>query len=397
MNFSPDIPLTLYVHLPWCVRKCPYCDFNSHESGRVVAQESAYLDALIRDLDWVLPRIRGRVVNSIFIGGGTPSLFSAAAIQRLLDAARARLELAPDAEVTLEANPGTAEAGKFQGFRAAGVNRLSLGVQSFDNTMLQRLGRIHNAEEAINAVRLARSAGFQNLNLDIMFGLPEQSCAAALSDLRTAIEQGPAHISWYQLTIEPNTVFYARPPRLPDEDLIWQIQEQGQRLLADRGYLHYEVSAYARPGRECAHNLNYWQFGDYLGIGAGAHSKLTDSAAGRISRSARHRLPERYLALAGTAAVVTEHRDLDVNELPLEFMMNALRLNEGVPASWFPRRTGLPLADLAKPLQRAMDCDLLVRDAQRLQPTARGRRYLNDLLQMFMSGEMEERRAPARH
>lgn len=395
MNFSPDIPLTLYVHLPWCVRKCPYCDFNSHENGRILTQESAYLDALTRDLDWVLPRIKGRAINSIFIGGGTPSLFSAAAIQRLLIEARARLELAPDAEVTLEANPGTAEAGKFQGFREAGVNRLSLGVQSFNDGMLQRLGRIHNAGEAMNAVRMARSAGFQNFNLDIMFGLPEQSCAAALSDLQIALDEVPAHISWYQLTIEPNTVFYARPPRLPDEDLVWHMQKEGQRLLAAHGYRQYEISAYARPGRECAHNLNYWQFGDYLGIGAGAHSKLTDSGAGRISRCARHRLPERYLALGGTDAAVTERKHLDANDIPLEFMMNALRLNEGVPASWFPQRTGMALGAVEQQLRLARDRDLLVRDEQRLQPTAQGRRYLNDLLQIFMTGEIDGRPKPA--
>jgi oxygen-independent coproporphyrinogen-3 oxidase len=384
LNFTQPIPLSLYVHLPWCVRKCPYCDFNSHETGLAVPKETAYVDALIRDLESELPRIWGRRITSIFIGGGTPSLFSAEAINRLLAGLRARLNFYPDIEITLEANPGTAEAEKFHGFREAGVNRLSIGVQSFDDAKLQRLGRIHDSNEAKAAIAMADAAGFTDLNIDLMFGLPGQTMGEALCDLQLATDYGPTHISWYQLTLEPNTVFHAKPPVLPDDDLIGQMQDEGQQLLADRGYEQYEISAYARDGRQCVHNLNYWQFGDYLGIGAGAHSKLTDINAGKVMRAARHRLPERYLALAGTEAVVTERKELDTDDLKLEFMMNALRLNAGVPPALFLQRTGMPLNVVEKELGTAGTRGLVARDIHSLKPTDQGRRYLNDLLQVFM-------------
>ena len=384
LNFTQTIPLTLYVHLPWCVRKCPYCDFNSHETGHALLKETAYVDALIRDLESELPHIWGRRITSIFIGGGTPSLFSAKAIDRLLAELRARLNFYPDIEITLEANPGTAEAEKFHGFREAGVNRLSIGVQSFQDEKLRRLGRIHDSGEAKAAIAMAHAAGFTELNIDLMFGLPGQTMVEALHDLQLATDYGPGHISWYQLTLEPNTVFHAKPPVLPDDDLIWQMQDEGQRLLADRGYAQYEISAYARDGRECAHNLNYWQFGDYLGIGAGAHSKLTDFTAGKVVRTARHRLPERYLELAGTDAAITERKELDQDDLKLEFMMNALRLKNGVPPALFLQRTGLPISQVQKELLAAASKEWIEWNINTLKPTEIGRRYLNDLLQLFM-------------
>ena len=384
-SFSALPPLSLYIHFPWCLRKCPYCDFNSHEAGHSLPKETTYVDALVRDLESELPHIWGRRISSIFIGGGTPSLFSAAAIDRLLAALRARLNFYPDIEITLEANPGTAEAGKFQGFREAGVNRLSIGVQSFDDEKLHTLGRIHGAAEARTAIRMARSAGFENFNVDIMFGLPGQTVAQSQADILATIDQGPTHISWYQLTLEPNTVFHAKPPVLPDDDLIWRMQGEGQQVLADSGYAQYEISAYARDGHQCVHNLNYWQFGDYLGIGAGAHSKLTDIAAGRILRSTRHRLPDRYLALAGSEGVITDRKELDGNDLKLEFMMNALRLNAGVHPSLFLQRTGMPLNALKKELETAGTRGLLAWDIHSLKPTDQGRHYLNDLLQIFMN------------
>jgi len=384
LNFTQTIPLSLYVHLPWCVRKCPYCDFNSHETGHAAPKETAYVDTLIRDLESELPRIWGRRITSIFIGGGTPSLFSAEAINRLLAGLRARLNFYPDTEITLEANPGTAEAEKFRGFRETGVNRLSIGVQTFNDEKLQRLGRIHDAEEALGAIQMAKAAEFENFNVDIMFGLPDQTVAQALADLQMTIAQGPTHISWYQLTLEPNTVFHAKPPALPDDDLISQMQDEGQQLLADKGYAQYEISAYARDGHQCVHNLNYWQFGDYLGIGAGAHSKLTDVAAGKVIRTARHRLPERYLALAGTDAAITERKELDADDLKLEFMMNALRLNAGVHPSSFLQRTGMPLNVVEQELDTAGTRGLLEWDIHSLKPTTQGRHYLNNLLQIFM-------------
>jgi putative oxygen-independent coproporphyrinogen III oxidase len=384
LTFHENPPLSLYVHLPWCVRKCPYCDFNSHESGHNALKEKAYVEALIRDLETELPGIWGRRINTVFIGGGTPSLFSTKAIAGLLAELRARLNFYPDTEITLEANPGTAEAGKFTAFRKTGINRLSLGVQSFENEKLKRLGRIHDAEEARAAIRMAKSAGFEEINIDLMFGLPGQTVAQALSDLLTAIDHEPQHISWYQLTIEPNTVFYSRPPQLPEDDLIWEMQEHGQALLKEHGYLQYEISAYAKTKHQCLHNLNYWQFGDYLGIGAGAHGKLTDVTAGKVTRKAKHRIPDRFIELAGTEAVIGDKKILRRDDLTLEFMMNVLRLNDGVHPSLFMQRTGLPLAVIQSRLEAAEAQGLIEWNLQTLRPTAKGRRYLNDLLQIFM-------------
>jgi oxygen-independent coproporphyrinogen-3 oxidase len=384
LTFHENPPLSLYVHLPWCVRKCPYCDFNSHESGRNRLKEKAYVEALVHDLESELPTIWGRRINTVFIGGGTPSLFSTEAIAGLLAELRARLNFYPDIEITMEANPGTAEAEKFTAFRKAGINRLSIGVQSFENEKLERLGRIHDADEARAAIRMAKSAGFEEINIDLMFGLPGQTVAQALADLQTAIDHEPQHISWYQLAIEPNTVFYSRPPVLPDDDLIWEMQERGQQLLAQQGYRQYEISAYAKARHQCLHNLNYWQFGDYLGIGAGAHGKLTDVTAGKVTRKAKHRIPDRFIELAGTAAVIGDKKILSRDDLTLEFMMNVLRLNDGVHPSLFMQRTGLPLAAIQSRLEAAEAQGLIEWNLQTLRPTAKGRRYLNDLLQLFM-------------
>ena len=378
------LPLSLYVHLPWCGRKCPYCDFNSHQLKPDGPAEARYVAALIADLEFELPRVRERAIASIFIGGGTPSLFSGRALTRLLDALRARLNLAPGIEITLEANPGSAEAARFSAYRQAGVNRLSLGVQSFDARCLAALGRSHGADEARRAVELARRAGFENMNIDLMFGLPGQTAEHALADLETAVGLGPAHISRYQLTIEPNTVFYRRPPPLPAEDCLWEMETEGQRYLRERGYRHYEISAYARAGRDCRHNLNYWQFGDYLGLGAGAHSKLSGFDGGGVERRRRHRLPERYMALAGSAAAVTESRRLSENDLVFEFMLNAMRLGKGVRRALFAERTGLPAAALEQPARAALRRGLLRMDQDTIRPTAAGRRYLNELLEIFL-------------
>ncbi|TBU97804.1 YggW family oxidoreductase [Stutzerimonas kirkiae] len=373
-------PLAAYVHIPWCVRKCPYCDFNSHTSGPRLPEDD-YVAALLADLDGDLGQVQGRELRSIFFGGGTPSLFSADALGRILDGIQRRVPFAADIEITLEANPGTFEQAKFRDYRALGINRLSIGVQSFQAAKLKALGRIHDGNEAIRAADMARTAGFDNFNLDLMHGLPEQSLEDALYDLRTAIAQQPTHISWYQLTLEPNTVFWNKPPRLPEDDTLWDIQEAGQRLLAEHGYAQYETSAYAQPGRQARHNLNYWTFGDFLGIGAGAHAKLSQPD-GRILRSWKTRLPKDYLDpgkrfLAGSKA-------LDIDELPFEFLMNALRLTEGVPAELFSQRTGLPLASLAKARQAAQARGLLASSPERLVATPQGQLFLNDLLQLFL-------------
>ena len=382
MSWTP-IPLALYVHIPWCVRKCPYCDFNSHEA-RGPLPERAYVDALLVDLEQDLPRVWGRRMESVFIGGGTPSLLSAEALDRLLSGLRARLPLRPDLEITLEANPGAVEQGRFAEFRSAGVNRLSIGVQSFNNDHLHTLGRIHDRRAAFAAAEAAHAAGLDNFNLDLMFGLPGQTVAQALADVANAIALQPAHVSYYQLTLEPNTLFYQSPPTLPDEDLIDAIQERAQAELARQGYARYEVSAYARENRRCRHNLNYWEFGDYLGIGAGAHGKLTDPAAGRIHRLWKLKHPQDYLAQAGTPAGLGGDAPIRETDLPVEFLMNALRLVEGTPATLFEERTGLPLAALEPALSRVRARGLMETDSARLQPTATGLRFLNDLLQEFM-------------
>ena len=384
LDFKTSPPLALYIHFPWCVRKCPYCDFNSHAVVNNVVPGNDYVDALIRDLEFELPRIWGRSISSIFMGGGTPSLFSAEAIGRLLAVLRTHLNLAPGCEITLEANPGTAEASRFCGYRETGINRISIGVQSFADPILRRLGRVHNGEQAIFAIELARQAGFENINLDIMYGLPGQSVADAIQDLEIAVGFNTTHLSWYQLTIEPNTVFYSDPPQLPDEDLLWDMQHEGSHCLAGHDFQQYEVSAYARGRSFCNHNLNYWRFGDYLGIGAGAHGKITDSATGTINRYARHRIPDSYQRLAGKPEAIVSQQQLSVADTLLEFMMNAMRLTEGVTTELFTEHTGLSIDAAARKLQQARDRNLIDYDSKRIKPTELGRRYLNDLLQIFM-------------
>nr|WP_256645628.1 radical SAM family heme chaperone HemW [Thermomonas paludicola] len=377
-------PLSLYVHLPWCVRKCPYCDFNSH-AQRGALPIDAYVDALIADLDFDLPLAWGRIVHSVFFGGGTPSLFPPEAIDRFLQQASARLRFAPDAEITLETNPGTVEHGPFPGYRAAGVNRLSLGVQSFDDGCLQRLGRIHSSGDAERAVKAAQDAGFDNLNLDLMYALPQQTLAMALHDVDRAIALQPTHVSHYQLTLEPNTAFAVRKPAgIPDEDSAWDMQEACQARLAETGFAQYETSAYARDGRQCAHNLNYWRFGDYLGIGAGAHGKLTLGATRQVLRRWKLKHPTDYLAKAGTHAAIGGDDYLTEQRLPFDFMLNALRLNEGVPLSMFEARTGLPRAAIAERLAHAHQRGWLEPDADWLRPTELGRRFANDVISLFL-------------
>ena len=373
-----NMPLSLYVHIPWCVRKCPYCDFNSHEQKGALP-EQAYVDALLADLRSDIEAAGGRPIRSVFLGGGTPSLFSPEAIGRFLQQADRLLPFAADVEITLEANPGTVEAGRFSGYRAAGVNRLSMGVQSLDDAKLVALGRIHGRAEALAAVRTARRAGFHNFNLDLMYGLPEQSLAQAEADLRELLSLQPPHLSWYQLTLEPNTLFHRHPPSLPDEESIGEIMDMGLAVLAEHGYRQYEVSAYAQPGRQCRHNLNYWEFGDYLGAGAGAHAKLS-LADGRILRRSRVRHPQAYLE--GKAKRYSE-RLLTSQDLVIEFMLNALRLIQGVPAEYFEARTGLPITTILPLLDEARRRGLLEADAARLQATSLGQRFLNDLLAIF--------------
>jgi oxygen-independent coproporphyrinogen-3 oxidase len=374
-------PLSLYVHIPWCVRKCPYCDFNSHAAPEQLP-EADYVRALLDDLDSELPLIQGRPLQSIFIGGGTPSLFSAQAIGQIIAGVAARTPFADDIEITLEANPGTFEQARFEGFRAAGVNRLSIGIQSFNATHLQRLGRIHNPAEALAAARAAVEI-FPRVNLDLMHGLPHQTPAEAMDDLQQALAINPGHLSWYQLTIEPNTEFHARPPSLPLDEALWEIQEQGQALLEQAGYRQYEISAYARPGRQARHNLNYWQFGDYIGIGAGAHGKLSRYEGDQLVIERRHKLrqPKGYfdpaLRLAGQEVIAADER-------AFEFMLNALRLSDGVSAELFQARTGLPLESIAPTLQQARRRGLLLDQPDRLAPTLQGRLFLNDLLELFL-------------
>lgn len=374
-------PLALYVHLPWCVRKCPYCDFNSYRAPAEIP-ERAYIDALLRDLEQDLPRVRGRRIQSIFLGGGTPSLFSPESIDRLLSQIRARLPVASDAEVTLEANPGTVDSAHFRGFRAAGVNRLSIGVQSFAPEKLRALGRIHGRQQALGAIEAARAAGFENVNLDLMYGLPEQSLEQARADLETALRLGPEHLSLYELTIEPNTVFQAKPPPLPDDDTRFDMHQALAAALAGHGYRRYEVSAYARGDHRCRHNLNYWEFGDYLGIGAGAHAKLSDAAG--VTRLWKLKSPQAYIARAGTAqAIGGEHRLADA-DLAFEFMLNALRLSDGFASALFEERTGLALSAIATPLAQARERGLLAWRGSRILATATGRRLLNELLLYFL-------------
>jgi oxygen-independent coproporphyrinogen-3 oxidase len=380
-QFSALPPLALYIHFPWCVRKCPYCDFNSHAVRGDIPEEQ-YIDALLTDLEQDLPRVWGRPVRSIFLGGGTPSLFSPEAIERLLAGVRARVTLVPEAEVTLEANPGTVETERFRGYHAAGVNRLSIGIQSFQPEQLKKLGRIHGRDEALAAAQAARGAGFDNFNLDLMFGLPQQTPDEALTDLRTALALHPTHLSIYQLTLEPNTLFHAQPPELPDEDVLAAMQEALQAELASAGFAQYEVSAYARAGRRCRHNLNYWLFGDYLGIGAGAHAKITDAHG--VTRLWKVKQPRDYLETAGTPAGLGGEQRPGRDDVAFEFMLNALRLTEGVPANLFSERTGLDPACMQKPLTQAMARGLLEPGFEHIRPTPLGRRFLNELVALFL-------------
>ena len=373
-------PLALYVHFPWCVRKCPYCDFNSYTlSGEL--PEEAYLRRLLCDLEAQAPQVLAREVGSVFFGGGTPSLFSPGALGRVLEAARRQLRLAPDAEVTLEANPGAIERGAFRAYRAAGVTRVSLGAQSFDARALDALGRIHSPAETRRAAAELHAAGLGNFNLDLMYGLPGQEPAGAVRDIEEAIALSPAHLSHYQLTLEPGTVFAARPPVLPDEDQCAIMLEECRERLSAAGFAQYEVSAYARPGAQCRHNLNYWTFGDYLGVGAGAHGKLTFAAAGRIVRTTRLREPRRYLGASGAALT---QRAIPPRELPFEFMLNALRLTAGFATATFTARTGLAWEAAEAPVRAALDAGLLVGTAEGVRPSARGLRFLNDLLLDFL-------------
>ena len=380
-------PLSLYVHLPWCVRKCPYCDFNSH-ALRGVAPYAEYAQAVLADLDADLQAhaaaLADRPLISVFFGGGTPSLFAPDRIAAILDGVAARLPLAANAEITLETNPGAVEHGRFDGYRAAGVNRLSFGVQSFDDAKLAALGRIHSAAEAGRAIREAQDAGCANLNLDLMYALPEQTLDGALADLEQALTLAPAHVSHYQLTLEPNTLFAAHPPPLPDDDDAFAMQEACQARLAAAGYAQYEVSAYALPDRRAAHNLNYWTFGDYLGIGAGAHGKITDAATGTILRSTKLKVPERYLARAAGGGAFGSVHAVAAEERAFEFMLNALRLVDGVPPALFAQRTGLDAATIAAPLAAARRRGWLNDDPATLQPTPLGLRFHNDLLALFL-------------
>lgn len=376
-----SIPLGLYIHLPWCLKKCPYCDFNSHEASEPPFER--YVDALLADLDTELDQVAARVVQSVFIGGGTPSLFPGAGIRRLLDGVRARIALASDAEVTLEANPGAADAGRFEAYLAAGVNRLSIGVQSFDDERLRAIGRVHNASQGIEAVNAARTAGCARINIDLMHGLPGSASTDALADLRIAIDLEPDHVSWYELTLEPGTAFARKPPPLPDDDAIAQETEAGIALLATAGFARYEISAFARSGQRSQHNLNYWKFGDYLGIGAGAHGKVSRREG--VFRTVRRPSPVSFMAQAGTPSVRTASGPAAPADLLMEFVLNAMRLREGFPDSLFRERTGLPAKLLDEPCARGVANGWLERRDGHIRPTAFGYRFLNDLQSLFFS------------
>jgi putative oxygen-independent coproporphyrinogen III oxidase len=382
-----SLPLALYVHMPWCVRKCPYCDFNSHQL-KSATPDGSYIDALLDDFAREVPLLGGRAIDTVFFGGGTPSLFAPQDIARLLEGLRRQANIARDAEITLEANPGTIEHGRFEGYAAAGINRVSLGAQTFNAEALQKLGRIHGSADTYRAVDELRTAGLDNFNLDLMFALPGQSAAQALDDVRQAIALAPAHVSYYQLTLEPGTVFYSRPPVLPDEDSAWVMQEAGQALLAGAGYAQYEVSAYARAGAQSRHNLNYWLFGDYVGIGAGAHGKLTAQASRIITRTVKPKQPRDYfdgLRRAAFPQSPGERQVVATAELPFEFMLNALRLNAGFETALFEARTGLPFEVVEAPLQRAQSRGLMEPFEAGWRATALGRRFLNDLQADFLA------------
>jgi oxygen-independent coproporphyrinogen-3 oxidase len=384
---DPTPSAALYVHMPWCVRKCPYCDFNSHQL-KSATPDASYIDTLIMDFDMELPRLRGRRVDTVFFGGGTPSLFQPEEFSRLLGALRQRIAFSDNAEITLEANPGTIERGRFAGYRDAGINRVSLGAQTFAPRALETLGRIHSAEDTHRAVAELRAAKLDNFNLDLMYALPQQTPEDALEDARTACALGPSHISYYQLTIEPGTVFHARPPPLPDEDAAWRIQSAGQKLLADAGYVQYEVSAYARPGMQCRHNLNYWQFGDYVGVGAGAHGKLSLELPQRILRTTKPKQPRDYqdqVRHAAPEATIGGTDCVSPKDLPFEFMLNALRLNEGFTFADYRQQTGLGIDSVEAKLAAGEARGLLERRPGGWRPTELGRRFLNDLQASFLA------------
>ncbi|MGY6274492.1 radical SAM family heme chaperone HemW [Methylomonas sp. MgM2] len=373
-------PLSLYIHFPWCIQKCPYCDFNSHAVTTGIP-EIRYVDALLADLAGDLALLPdARPIRSIFMGGGTPSLFSPDSLFLLLEGVRQGVELTPDCEITLEANPGTFESAKFKAFRQLGINRLSIGIQSFNDRHLKKLGRVHNSQEALKAAEIAHQAGFDNLNLDLMFGLPEQTNAEAEADIQTAISLNPTHISFYQLTLEPNTYFHRFPPKLPEDEAIYAMQKACQAVLADQGYAQYEVSAYARNGFQCRHNRNYWQFGDYLGIGAGAHGKISSAMPNSIFRTAKTKHPEQYLARCSLSILET----IAAQQLPLEFMMNYLRLKDGFHLTDFPARTGLTPDHLEPALTRCIDQGLLIKQYQQIRCSDKGWDFLDETLEKFV-------------
>ncbi len=391
MTFSSNPPLGLYIHLPWCVKKCPYCDFNSHQASDI--PEFDYVDALLHDLEQDLPLIWGRSIDSIFIGGGTPSLFSGEAIERLFSGLRALLNFNPGIEISMESNPGSADIDHFQAYRESGVNRLSIGVQSFNDHFLQTLGRVHDSRLALQAVQSARLARFENINLDLMYGLPGQTLHQALSDLKQAIDLDVEHISHYQLTIESNTLFHHKPPtKMPDDDLSWDQQCHSQAMLASAGFRQYEISAYSKPNRRCAHNLNYWHFGDYIGIGAGAHGKITLGGENRIIRRVRQRQPQAYLKEQGRNTIVSE-QELDTADRVFDFMLNSLRLIDGFESRLFNENTGLSLSEVVPTLQSARDRGLIEMDSERIRPSEQGFRFLNDLQSMFLDYKSPQNQA----
>ncbi len=383
--FTALPPLSLYIHFPWCVEKCPYCDFNSHAVKNPIAYNE-YIDCLLLELDYELPNIWGRSIQSIFMGGGTPSLFPAEEIERLIQALRARLNFKPDIEITLEANPGTVEQSSFSGFRHAGINRLSMGIQSFDDSMLKNLGRIHNSDQAITAIETAHAANFNSFNIDLMFGLPEQTTEQMLTDLQTAIDFQPPHLSHYQLTIEPNTLFAVQTPTLPDDDALWNMTQQAHARLAEHQYQQYEVSAFSKSGKanQCKHNLNYWQFGDYLGIGAGAHQKITAANTQSITRTAKQKHPQHYMQQVKNQTHITEQHVLQDNDIYFEFMLNALRLTTGFDAQTFNDNTGMDISSIQAILDKAQKNNWLQQDDLHIQLTPSGQQYLNDVVTLFL-------------
>ena len=383
MPGSNNVPLSLYVHIPWCVKKCPYCDFNSHEIQNTLP-EDPYIDSLILDLKSQSEEVHSREVQSVFIGGGTPSIFSANSIQRLMSSLRNELTLNDSAEITIEANPGTTDQENFSGFLEAGINRISIGAQSFSNSQLKSLGRIHDAHSAITAVHAAQQAGFENINIDLMYALPEQKISAALHDIEQAIDLNPSHISYYQLTIEPNTSFYRQPPVLPNSQTSWAIQQAGMNLLAQHGYQQYEVSAYAKQNYQCIHNTNYWQFGDYLGIGAGAHQKLSLELPTSITRCEKPKHPQQYMKHVNEGASETQTHTLDEQDIIFEFMLNALRLKYGFTRQQFESHTGLSIEKISIPLQKHIDEDLLAKEGDRINCTTRGYKFLDDVLESWL-------------